>query len=149
LAQNRNFIGIHDHERFEVQNALEIAHGDVQQIADAAGQALEEPHVRAGRSQLDVSQTLAAYLAQGHFHAALVANHAAVLHPLVLAAQALPVGYGAKNLGAEQTVPLGFESTVIDGLRLGDFTVRPRTDFFRTRRLMRMESKSAIKLARS
>src|SRR5216684_2880667 len=47
LAQDRDFIGIDDHERFEIQNALEVAHGNVQQVANAAGQALEEPHVRA------------------------------------------------------------------------------------------------------
>jgi hypothetical protein len=48
LAENGDLAGIHDHEGFEIQNALEIAHGDVQQIADAARQAFEEPHVRAG-----------------------------------------------------------------------------------------------------
>ena len=133
LAENGDFAGIHDDERFEVQNALEIAHGNVQQVADAARQALEEPHVRTGRSQLDVAEALAADLAQGDFDAALVADNAAVLHPLVLAAQAFPVGDGAKNLGAEEAVALGLERAVIDGLRLGDFAVGPRTDFFRAR----------------
>jgi hypothetical protein len=57
----------------------------------------------------------------------------AVLHALVLAAQAFPVGDGAKNLGAEKTVALGLEGAVVDGLRLGDFAVRPRADFFRAR----------------
>src|SRR6516225_3981907 len=32
-----------------------------------------------------------------------------------------------------QTVTLGLERAVVDGLRLGYFAVRPRTDFFRTR----------------
>jgi len=48
LAKNGDFTGIHDDEGLEVQDALEVAHGNVQQIADAAGQALKEPHVRAG-----------------------------------------------------------------------------------------------------
>src|SRR5262249_42146474 len=115
------------------QNALEVAHGNVQQVADAAGQALEKPHVRAGRSELDMPEAFAAHLAERHFDAALVADHAAVLHPLVLAAQALPVRDGAKNLGAEQSVALRFERAVVDGLRLGNLTMRPGTDFFRTR----------------
>src|SRR6266446_1834682 len=48
LAENGDLAGIHDDESFEVQDALEIAHGNVQQVADAARQALEEPDVRAG-----------------------------------------------------------------------------------------------------
>src|SRR5713226_6816746 len=60
FAEDGDFAGIHNDERFEIKNALEVAHGNVQQVADAAGQALEEPHVRAGRSQLDVAEALAA-----------------------------------------------------------------------------------------
>ena len=128
-----NFEGIDDHVALEIQDALEIAHRDVQQVADAGRQALEEPDVRAGRSQLDVAEALAADLAERDFHAALVADHAAVLHALVLAAEAFPVRDGAENFRAEQAVALGFEGTVVDGLRLGDFAVRPGPDFFRTR----------------
>ena len=128
-----NLAGIDDHEGLEVENALEIAHGNVQQVADARGQALEEPDVRAGRSQLDVAEALAADFAERDFDAALVADDAAVLHALVLAAEALPVGDGAENLGAEQAVAFGLEGAVVDGLRLGDFAVRPGPDFFRAR----------------
>src|SRR5215467_13214563 len=88
--------------------------------------------MRAGRSQFNVAEALAADFAQRDFYAALVANDAPVLHPLVLAAQTLPVGDGAENLRAKQAVPLGLERTVIDGLRLGDFAVRPRSNFLRT-----------------
>ena len=129
----RNVAGIDDDVAFEVQNALEVAHGNVQQVADARGQALEEPDVRAGRSQLDVAEALAADFAERDFDAALVADDAAVLHALVLAAEALPVGYRAENFGAEQAVAFGLEGAIVDGLRLGDFAVRPGPDFFRTR----------------
>ena len=131
FAKHGDFAGIDDDESFEVENALEVAHGNVEQVADAAGQALEEPHVRAGRSQLDVSQAFTANFAQRDFDAALVANHAAVLHALVLAAQALPVGDRAKNFGAEQAVAFRLERAVVDGLGLGDFAVRPGADFLR------------------
>src|SRR5256884_3628357 len=117
----------------EKKNALEIAHGDIEQIADAAGQALEEPHVRTGRSQFDMAEAFAADLGQSDFDAALIANDAPMLHALVLAAKAPPIGDGAKNFGAEETVTLGLEGAVIDGLGLGDFTVRPGANFFRTR----------------
>src|SRR6202040_1642790 len=133
LLQTGNFARIDANEGFEVENVLEVAHRDVEKIPDAAGQALEEPHVRAWRSQLDMAEAFAADFAERHFDAALIANHSAMLHPLVFSAQALPVRDGAKNLGAEQAVALRLEGTVIDGLRLGDFAVRPRPDFFWTR----------------
>src|SRR5271168_4768563 len=56
-----------------------------------------------------------------------------MLHALVLAAEALPVGYGAEDAGAEQAIPLRLEGAVVDGLRLGDLAVRPAPDFFRRR----------------
>src|SRR5208283_3316140 len=118
-----------DYIGLEVENGLEVAQRNVEQVPDAAGQALEEPHMRAGRSQLDVTQALAADFGQRDFHSALVADHAAVLHALVLAAEALPVGYRAKDAGAEQAVPLRFKGAVVDGLGLGDFAMRPAPDF--------------------
>src|SRR5208282_4769080 len=132
LPEDGHFAGVHDNERFEVENALEIAHGNVQEIADAAGQALEEPDVGTGRSQLNVAEAFTTDLAEGHFDAALVADHTTVLHPLVLAAQAFPIGDGAEDFCAEEAVPLGLKGAVVDGLRLGDFAVGPGTDFFRT-----------------
>src|SRR5437879_12190556 len=54
-----------------------------------------------------------------------------MFHPLVFSAQAFPVGYRTKDTGAEQAIPLRFKSAVIDGLRLGHFTVRPAPNFFR------------------
>src|SRR5271156_5489844 len=100
-------------------------------MPDAAGQALEEPHVRAGRSQFDVAKPLAADLRQSHLDAALVADHSAMLHALVLAAEALPIRNGSENTRAEQAIALGLKSTVINGFRLGHFTMRPAADFFR------------------
>ncbi len=119
----RHFSGIDDDVRLEVEDALQVAEGDVEQVADARRQAFEEPDVRAGAGELDVAEALAAHTAQGHFDAALVADDAAVLHALVLAAQALPVRDGAEDAGAEQAVPLRLEGTVVDGLGLGHLTV--------------------------
>src|SRR5579863_3420110 len=102
-------------------------------MADAAGESLEEPHVGTGAGQLDVSQALAAHAGERHLHAALVADHAAMLHALVLAAQALPIGHRTEDAGAEQPVPLGFEGPVADGLGLGYLAMRPTANFFRRR----------------
>ena len=59
----------------------------------------------------------------GHFDAALLADDAAMLHALVLAAQALVILDRPEDLGAEQPVTFRFERTVVDGLRLLDFAV--------------------------
>src|SRR5215471_27670 len=134
LLEDGHFALIHNDEGLEIEDPFKIAHRDIEKVADAAGQALEEPHVRAGRSQLNVAETLTANLTQGDFDAALIADHSAMLHALVLAAQAFPVRDRTENLGAEQAVPLGLEGAVVDGLGLGDFAVRPGTDLFRTRK---------------
>src|SRR3984893_14774262 len=128
----RNIARVDDHVAFKIKNALEVAHGNVQQVADARRQALEEPDVRAGRRQLDVAKAFTADFAERYFYAALVADDSAVLHALVFPAETFPVSDGTKNLGAEQAVAFRFESTVVDGLRLGYFAVGPRADLFRT-----------------
>ena len=81
-----------------------------------------------GRGELDVAHALAAHLGQRHFDAALLADHAAVLQALVLAAQALVVLDRPEDLGAEQAVALRLERAVVDGLRLLHFAVGPRAD---------------------
>jgi hypothetical protein len=126
-----SIAGLDHHVSLEIKHGFEIAQRDIEQVPDAAGQALEEPHVRAGRSQLDVSQALAADFRKRDFNAAFVADHAPMLHALVFAAQALPVGYGAEDAGAEQAVPLRLEGAVVDGLGLGHFAMGPAPDFFR------------------
>src|SRR6185436_9718613 len=100
------------------------AQREVEEVADAARQPLEEPDVGNGRGELDVAHALAAHARAGHLDAALVADDAAVLHALVLAAQALPVGDRPEDLGAEEPVALGLEGAVVDGLGLGDLTKR-------------------------
>src|ERR1019366_4481705 len=116
---------------FEVEDGLEVAQRTIEDVPDTAGQSLEEPHVRTRRSQFDVAEALAAHFRERHFDAALVADHAAVLHAFVLAAQALPVGDRAKDTRAEQAIALRLEGAVVDGLRLGYFPVRPAPDLLR------------------
>src|SRR5438309_9431718 len=97
-------------------------------MSDAARQALEEPDVRNGRGQLDVAHALAADFGLRDFDAALVADDTAMLHPLVLAAEAFPIGDRAEDLGAEQTVALRLERAVVDGLGLRHLAEGPRAD---------------------
>src|SRR6185312_2073444 len=123
--------GIDDDVALEVEDALEVAQADVQEVADAARQPLEEPDVRHRAGELDVAHALAAHPRTGDLDAALVADDAAVLHPLVLAAQALPVRDRTEDLGAEEAVALRLESPVVDRLGLGDLTIAPGTDLLR------------------
>ena len=83
------------------------------------------------RSQFNVTHALTAHFGQRDFNAALLADYTAMLEALVLAAQALIVLDRAKNLGAEQAITLWLERTVVNSLRLFDFTIRPGTNFFR------------------
>src|SRR3954464_10047766 len=68
---------------------------------------------------------------QRHFDRALLADDALVLHPLVLAAQALVILDRPEDARAEQAVALRLEGAVVDGLRLLDFAVGPRQNLLR------------------
>lgn len=127
-ALERGQARLGDHVGFEVQHALDVTQGHVQHQADARGQRLEEPDVCDRRGQVDMTHALTTHLGQGDFGAALFADHAAVLHALVLAAQALVVLDRSEDGGAEQAVTLGLEGTVVDGFGLLHFAVGPRTD---------------------
>ncbi len=115
----------------EIQDLLELLQRQVDHQADPAGQALEEPDMRDRRGQLDMAHALTAHLLQRDLDAALLADDAAELHALVLAAQALVVLDRPEDAGAEQPVPLRLERAVVDGLRLLDLAVRPGADLLR------------------
>ena len=132
-AVERRQAGVGHDECFEVKDAFDVAQRHVEHHAHARRQRLQEPDVRDRRGQFDMAHALAAHLGQRHFDAALLADHAAVLQALVLAAQALVVLDRPEDLGAEKTVALRLERAVVDRFRLLDFAVRPRTDFFRRR----------------
>src|SRR4029450_3919599 len=107
------------------------ARRDVEQVADPARDALEEPDVRDGRGQVDVAHALAAHLLARHLDAAALADDPLVANPLVLPAVALPVLRRPEDALAEQAVALGLERAVVDGLRLRDLAHRPVTDLLR------------------
>ena len=132
-ALQRRHARVDDDERFEVQNALDLAQRHVEHEADARRQRLQEPDVRDRARELDVAHALAAHLGLRDFDAALLADDAAMLQALVLAAQALVVLDRPEDLRAEQAVALRLERAVVDGLRLLDLAVRPRADHVRRR----------------
>src|SRR5262249_48791121 len=129
----RLVVDVRDDRSREVEDLLELAWSDVEQVADAARHALEEPDVRDGRRQVDVAHALAAHLLAGHLDAAALADDALVADALVLAAVALPVLGRAEDALAEQPVTLGLERPVVDRLRLRDLARRPVADLLRRR----------------
>src|SRR6201982_2908998 len=89
--------------------------------------------MRNRRRKLDVAHTFAPHARERDLDRALLADDALVLHPLVLAAQALVVLDRPEDARAEQSVALRLEGAVVDGLRLLDFAVGPRQNLFRRR----------------
>src|SRR5688500_20278292 len=72
--------------------------------------------------------SFSSYFCESDFNPAFLADHAAVLEALVLAAEALVVLDRPEDLGAEQAIALGLEGPVVDGLGLLHFAVGPRAD---------------------
>ena len=83
--------------------------------------------------ELDVAHAFAADLGQRHFNATLLTDHSAMLEALVLTAQTLVILDRTKNLGAEKTISLRLEGSVVDGLGLFNFAKRPRPNHLRRR----------------
>jgi hypothetical protein len=124
LAQREaGLLRIDDDVGLAVEDLLEVLQRDVEHVADARRQALQEPDVRDRCRQVDVSETLAAHLRLDDFDAALLAHDPAMLHALVLAAVALVVLHRAEDLGAEEPIAFWLERPVVDGLRLLDLAV--------------------------
>src|SRR5713101_8130836 len=80
------------------------------------------------RGQIDMAHPLAPDFRLNHFDTALLADHAAMAHALVLAAITLIVLGRSEDLRAEEAVAFGLEGPVVDRLRLLDLAVRPRAD---------------------
>ena len=110
---------------------LQILERDVEQVTDTRGQALQEPDVRRRRGQVDVPQALTTHLGLDHLNTTLLADHTAVLHALILAADALVVFDRTEDLGAEEAVALRLKGAVVDRLGLFNFAVTPLADLLR------------------
>src|SRR5215469_6633697 len=72
-----------------------------------------------------MAHAVASDFGERDLHAAFLANDAAILHALVLAAQALVILDRAEDSSAEQAVAFGFERAIVDRLRLLDLAERP------------------------
>ena len=125
--------GIGHHEGLEIQHPLDLVHGHVEHQPDARRQRFQEPDMRHRRGQVDVAHALAPHARLAHLNAALLADHAAVLEPLVLSADALEILQGAEYARAEQSVAFRLEGAVVDGFGLAYFAPGPGLDHLRGR----------------
>jgi hypothetical protein len=114
-----------DEIRSKVDDFLEVLRGHIEEVAETAGNTLEEPDMGDRRSQLDVAHPLPPHLGPGNFDATALTGDATEPNPLVLAAIALPVPGRAKNALVEKAVLLGLQRAVVDRLWLLYLAVRP------------------------
>ncbi|CAB4615974.1 unannotated protein [freshwater metagenome] len=128
-------IDIRDDVRREVDDLFELLRLDLflrfgthEQVREPGTGAAEVPDVHDRSGEFDVTHALAADLRTGDFDATTLADDALETDTLVLAAVALPVLLRAEDLLAEESVLLGLERAVVDGLRLLDFAVGPCAD---------------------
>lgn len=125
IGLERSLARINDQVVLIVDDPLQIARGHVQNQTDARRHALEKPNVTDRHRQLNVPHALAPHPGQRDFHAAPVANHAAMLDAFVFAAGTLPILDRTKDAFAEQAAFLGLEGAVIDGFGILDFALGP------------------------
>ena len=101
LHLERGLARVDDHEVLVVDHALERAGGHVEEEAEAARHALEEPDVRDRHGQLDVAHALAAHAGDRHLDAAAIADDVLVFDAFVFSAGAFVVAHRAEDLLAE------------------------------------------------
>ena len=123
--------GLDNYVLLVVDNLIEFLCRHTEQIADFIRQRAEVPDVSYGHNELDVSAALTAYLLLSYLNTASVADNALVADTLVLAAGALIIACRTEDALAEQAVALGLVGAVVDGLRLGNLTIRIFQDLLR------------------
>ena len=85
----------------------------------------------AGHGQLNVPHALAAHTGKSNLHTAAVTHHTLVLNALVFAARTFPVLNRTEDTFTKEAALLGFEGSVVNGLRVLNFSLGPTPDGFR------------------
>jgi len=78
--------------------------------------------------ELDMAKPFSSDLGLDNLDTAFLADYAAVLHALVLAAVAFEILYRTENLGAEEPISFRLECSIIYCLRLLHLTMGPIHD---------------------
>ena len=101
----------------EIEHAIQITSGYVQQEAKVGGNTPRIPHVCDGGSQGDVPHALSTHGGTCDFYAALLAGNSLEANILILTAVALPIPLWSKDRFAKQTILLRPQPAVIDRFR--------------------------------
>ncbi len=118
-----------------LEDGVEVRLLHLQEVAHDGGLGLVEPDMRDGGCKLYVAAALTSDLLLGDLDAAALADRPLVSFALELAAPAFPVAGRTEDAFTEETVSLRTERTIVDGLRLLDFTVGPSKNLLRGRNL--------------
>ena len=124
-----------DHVGGEVDDLLELlglqlflGRGAHEEVGQPRPRAAQVPDVHDRGRQGDVAHAVTTDLVTGDLDAAALADDALEADALVLAARALPGLLGPEDLLAEQSVLLGTQGSVVDGLGLLHFARGPTAD---------------------
>jgi hypothetical protein len=115
--------GIDDHIRFIIDDLLKILCGHTECVSDLCRKRSEVPDVDDRHCKGDMPHPFPPDALLSDFHAAPVADDAAVADPFVLPAMAFPIPYRSKDFFAEQPILLRPERPIVDGFRFRDFTM--------------------------
>ena len=118
------------HVGSEVDDLFEVLRGHVKEVTETAGDTLEVPDVGNRSSEFDVTHALTTNGLASYLDTTSLTRDALEADTLVLATGTLPVLGRTKDLFSEETILLGLERAVVDGLRLLHLTARPRTNLF-------------------
>ncbi len=92
------------------------------------GHTFEKPDMASRHGEFNMPHAFATNASERHFHAATVANDAAMFDALVFSAGTFPILHRTENAFAEQAAFFRLERAVIDRLGILDFAFAPRTD---------------------
>ena len=122
---NRGLVDVRDHVRGEVDDLFEVLRCHVEEVTETARDTLEVPNVSDRCCEFDVTHAFTTNCLTSYLNTTALTRDALETDTLVLAAGALPVLRRSEDLFTEQTVLLGLQGAVVDGLRLLDLTAGP------------------------
>ena len=127
----RGIARINHNIAVEIENFLQFFQGEIKEVTHLAGQTLQKPYMGNGGCQFYMAHAFSSHFGLNYLNPTFFADYSPMFHTFVLAAIALVVLSGPKDLGTKQAITLGLESPVIDGLRLLDLSIRPFPNFLR------------------
>ena len=121
----RFFVHFQNDASREINYALQVGNGQVQQKSEARRHAPDKPDMRNRRCQLDVPHPLPSHYRARHLYAAFVADDAFIADAAVFSAIAFVIALRPENSLVKKPVFLGALRPVIDGFGFGNLAPRP------------------------